>query len=53
MMFENIMEELDISQINKKNFKFSPDANQIEKKIFESRKNDYDIFEIGNDYILI
>ena len=52
MIFENIVEELNISQINKKNFKFSPDANEIEKKIFESKKNDYDIFEIGNDYIL-
>ena len=52
MMFENVMQNLGISQIDKKSFKFSPDANEIEKKIFESRKNDYDIFEINNDYIL-
>ena len=52
MNFENIVRDLDISQIKKKNFKFSPDANKIEKKIFELRENDYDIFEIGNDFIL-
>ena len=52
MMFENIIEDLDVSLINKKNFKFSSNASKIEKKIFESRKNDYDIFEIDNDYIL-
>ena len=38
MMFENIMEDLDISQINKKNFKFSPDANEIEKKYLSQEK---------------
>ena len=52
MMFENVIEGLNISQINKKDFRFSENANEIEKKIFELRKNDYDIFEIGNDYIL-
>ena len=52
IIFENIVKGLEISQINKRNFKFSPDVNKIEKKIFELRKNDYDIFEIDNDYVL-
>ena len=50
--FENILKNLNINQITKTNFKFSSDVNNIEKKIFELRKNNFDIFEIGDDYVL-
>ncbi len=50
--FENIIENFNIPQINKTNFKYSPDINEIEKKIFELRKNNFDIFESGDDFIL-
>ena len=49
---ENIVENYNIPLIKKDNFKFSSDINKIEKKIFELRDNDFDIFESGNDYIL-
>ena len=50
--FETIIENLDIKQIKVKNFKFSKEANEIEKKIFELRNNKFDIFENENDYII-
>ena len=50
--FENIIKNLEITQINKTNFKFSQNASEVEKKIFELRNNDFDIFENGDDYIL-
>ena len=50
--FETIVSNLKIKQINVKNFKFSPEKNEIEKKIFELRNNNFDIFENGDDYIL-
>ena len=49
---ENIVENYNIPLIKKDNFKFSSDINKIEKKIFELRDNDFDIFESENDYIL-
>ena len=49
---ENIVENYNIPLIKKDNFKFSSDMNEIEKKIFELRDSDFDIFESGNDYIL-
>jgi len=52
LSIKNIIEEYDISLINKVNFKFSDDKNEIEKKIFELRNNNFDIFENGDDYIL-
>ena len=48
----NIVENYNIPLIKKDNFKFSSDINKIEKKIFELRDNDFDIFESENDYIL-
>ncbi len=51
-LFENILQDFNIPTINKTDFKFSTDANQIEKKIFELRNNTLDIFENGDDYIL-
>ena len=50
--FENIIKNFEITQINKTNFKFSQNANEVEKRIFELRNNDFDIFENGDDYIL-
>ena len=52
LSIKKIIEEYDISLINKVNFKFSDDKNEIEKKIFELRNNNFDIFENGDDYIL-
>ncbi len=50
--FKNIIQNLDISSIDIKNFKFSSDKTQIEKKIFELRNNKFDIFESGDDYVM-
>ena len=50
--FETIVSELDIEPIKIKNFKFASDKNDIEKKIYELRNNNFDIFEIGDDFIL-
>ena len=52
MEFETIVSDLKIKPINVKNFKFSIEKNDIEKKIFELRNNNFDIFEIGDDYVL-
>ena len=52
VLFENIINEYKISQVNKKNFRFSSETDEIEKKIFELRSNDFDIFESGDDYII-
>ncbi len=50
--FKTIISNFDLTSIDIKDFKFSPDSNEIEKKIFELRNNKFDIFEIGNDFIL-
>ena len=50
--FETIVSKLKITPINIKNFKFSSEKNEIEKKIFELKNNNFDIFENGDDYIL-
>ena len=50
--FETIVSELDIEPIKIKNFKFASDKNDIEKKINELKNNNFDIFEIGDDFIL-
>jgi peptidyl-prolyl cis-trans isomerase D len=50
--FKKIISDLNIESTNVTNFKFSSKANEIEKKIFELRKNKIDIFEIKNDYII-
>ena len=50
--FDSIVSNLNISPVNIKDFKFSDDKNEIEKKIFELRNNKFDIFENENDYIL-
>jgi peptidyl-prolyl cis-trans isomerase D len=50
--FKEILSSLNISSINKTNFKFSINENEIEKKIFELRNNRFDLFENNNNYIL-
>ena len=50
--FETIVSSLKIKPANIQNFKFSMEKNEIEKKIFELRNNNFDIFESGDDYIL-
>ncbi len=50
--FETIVSSLKIKPANIKNFKFSMEKNEIERKIFELRNNNFDIFESGDDYIL-
>ena len=50
--FESIIKNFDVAYVDKKNFRFSPEINSIEKKIFELRNNDFDIFENADDYIL-
>ena len=50
--FEDIINNLNLVSINKTNYKFSTNDNEIEKKIFELRNNNFDIFEMEDDYIL-
>ena len=50
--FNNIVSNLDIKPTKIKNFKFSSEKSDIEKKIFDLRTNEYDIFENDNNFIL-
>ena len=50
--FKTIVENLNLKSIQIKDFKFSKEKNEVEKKIFELRNNKFDIFENENDYIL-
>jgi len=50
--FQNIVSNLNIKPTIIKNFKFSSDKNEIEKKIFEQKRNRFDIFENENNYVL-
>ena len=50
--FKTIISDLNIKPISIKDFKFSTEKNEIEKKIFELRKINFDIFENGDNYIL-
>jgi len=50
--FNQIISNLNIKSKNIKDFKFSPESNEIEKKIFELRSNKFDIFENKNNYVL-
>ncbi len=52
VQFETIVSNLKINSINVKDFRYTLDKNDIEKKIFELKNNSYDIFEIGDNYIL-
>ncbi len=50
--FKTISSNINIKPINVDNFKFSSNKNEIEKKIFELRNNNFDIFEIDDNYVL-
>ena len=50
--FENIISKLNINSINVSDFKFSSEKKDVEKKIFELRNTNIDIFEYENDYII-
>ncbi len=50
--FETIVSNINIKPVVINNFKFSENKNSIEKKIFDLRNNSFDIFEIGDDYVL-
>jgi len=52
VQYETIIANYNIPSINKNNFKFSPDKDKVEQKIFELRNIDFDIFENGDDYVL-
>ena len=49
---KSILSNFDIKTTEIKNFKYSSEKNEIEKKIFELRKIDFDILENKNDYII-
>ena len=50
--FAEIVKNFEIKSINRTNARYSPDLNEIEKKIFELKKNKIDIFENNDEYIL-
>jgi len=50
--FKTIINNFNISSVKVSDFKFSPNKNEIEQKIFELRNNNFDIFENNDDYIL-
>ena len=50
--FTDIVQKFNIKSTNVSNFKFSENANEIEKKIFDLRQNSFDIIETENEYIL-
>ena len=50
--FDDIVSNLNLSSTNVKNFKFSDDKKEIEKKIYQLRDNKFDIIEGENDYVL-
>ena len=49
--FNNIVQKFDIESTSISNFKYSENANEIEK-IFDLRENSFDIIETENEYIL-
>ncbi len=52
VQFENIVSKFDINSIKVVDFKFSSEKKDIEKKIFELKNTNIDIFEYDNDYII-
>jgi peptidyl-prolyl cis-trans isomerase D len=50
--FETIVTNFNLKSKKIKDFRFTYDKNEIEKKIFESRNNEFDIIEFKDDYIL-
>jgi len=50
--FNSIVSNLNLKSTKVKDFLFSTDKNEVEKKIFELKGTDFDIFELGDDYVL-
>ena len=50
--FNSIVSNLNLKSTKVKDFLFSSDKNKVEKKIFELKGTDFDIFELGDDYVL-
>ncbi len=50
--FNDIVKKFDIESTDILNFKYSENASEIEKKIFDLRQNSFDIIETENEYIL-
>ena len=50
--FDSIISELNISTTKVEDYKYSDTSNNIQKKIYEVRNNDFDIFEEGENYII-
>ena len=50
--FQAIIQDLGIQSKSISNFRYSSNKDEIEKKIFELRENEFDIFENNNDYII-
>ena len=50
--FNSIVSNLNLKSTKVKDFLFSSDKNAVEKKIFELKGTDFDIFELGDDYVL-
>ena len=50
--FEQIISEFNLNSIPISDYKYSDDSNQIEKKIYELRNNDFDIIENNENFII-
>ena len=50
--FETIITNFNLKSKKIKDFRFSYDKSDLEKKIFEARNNEFDIIEFKDDYIL-
>ena len=50
--FDSIISELNISTTKVEDYKYSDTSNDIQKKIYEVRNNNFDIFEEGENYII-
>jgi len=50
--FDSIISELNISTTKVEDYKYSDNSNDIQKKIYEVRNNNFDIFEEGENYII-
>ena len=50
--FETIVTNFNLKSKKIKDFRFTYDKNEIEKRIFEARNNEFDIIEFKDDYIL-
>ena len=50
--FDAIISEFDLDSKLVKNFRYSEDSNEIEKKIYTVKNNNFDIFEDGENFII-